>query len=341
MLAEGSNPTVKLNLTYAGALYDRTLGLYDGTIALEGISLNYVQMSHWELFRRQARHAEFDVSEFSLSTYVLLHVRGDRRMVALPVFPSRVFRHSSIFVNVGAGIREPKDLVGKRMGTMEYQQTAGLWARGMLQDEYGVPADQMEWYFGGYDEPENYVERVPVKLPNLRTRTISNRQCLDQMLVEGEIDALMGAVPPRSFRTGSPNVRRLFPNPREVELDYYRRTGLFPIMHLVVVKREIYERAPWVAVSLCKAFARAKTAGMQWLSVAGALRCSLPWLPLELEEQRATMGDDVFPYGLEPNRAHLETFLRYSQEQGLIDQRPALEELFAPETHGEVLMTEY
>ena len=179
---------MKLSLTLACGEYDRTLALQNRSVSPEGIELNYLPMSPGELFRRQARHAEFDIAEFSLSTLSHLTDEGDRRLVAIPVFPCRKFRHSEIYVNENAGIREPKDLVGKRMGGMEYQQTAAVWQRAMLQHDYGVSPDQMEWYFGAYDIPGTYSERVPLELPsNIRTKTISDQQCLNQMLDNGEI----------------------------------------------------------------------------------------------------------------------------------------------------------
>jgi len=332
---------MKLNLTLACGLYDRTMALQTGSVSPEGIDLNYLIMNGpGELLRRQARYAEFDVSEFSLSTHVILHSRGDRRMVAIPVFPSRKFRHSDIYINKNAGIREPKDLVGKKVGALSYQQTAAVWIRGALEHDYGVPADQVEWHFGGYNEPMNYTERIPITLPpNVRTKKISDRS-LSDMLESGEISALIGSSPPRSFQTGSPKVARLFPNYQEIELDYYRRTGIFPIMHIIVIKREIYEKAPWVAVSLYKAFARAKAAGMRRLEYGATLFCSLPWLGVNLQEVRKHMGKDPFSYGVEENRKVLETLLEYSYEQGLISQRQKVEELFVRETLSGVDLTE-
>ena len=328
---------MKLPLTLACGLYDRTLPLYDGSVTVEGVDLKVVRMENAELFRRQARDAEFDVAEFSVATYTILHTQGDRRMIALPVFPSRRFRHGNMYVNTRAGIRAPGDLAGKRMGASEFQQTAAVWMRGLLQHEYGVRTDQIEWYFGGYAHPEPYSERIPIELPPaMRTRTIASEQSLDQLLDAGEIDALMGTAAPPALQRGSPSVARLFPDYPERERDFYRRTGIFPIMHLVVLKREIYERAPWVAASLLKAFHQAKALGYRRLARHGTLYCGLPWLHAHLEELRALMGPDPFAYGLEANRAQLETFLGYMQEQGLIAQAPTLEELFAPETHDGV-----
>jgi 4,5-dihydroxyphthalate decarboxylase len=326
---------MKLNLTYAGGLYDRTIALQNGSAVAEGINLNFIMMHAGEFQRRQARNAEFDVSEFSLSTYTLLLSQGDRRLVGIPVFPSRRFRHSDIYINTNAGIRYPGDLLGKRVGAMEYQQTAGVWIRGILEEEYGVRPDQIEWYFGGYNEPKNYSERVPVTLPtNVRTVTISNKTCLNEMLENGEIDALIGATPPQSFRSGSPRVNRLFPDYKSTELEYFKRTRIFPIMHLVVLKRDIYERAPWAAASLYKAFVRSKAQGRRHMEFqyGGGLFCSLPWLWNHLEEVQQHMGSDPFIYGLEENRAVLDTFLRYSAQQGIIRKQLNVDDLFASET---------
>jgi 4,5-dihydroxyphthalate decarboxylase len=323
-----------LSLTLACGVYDRTLPLWDGSVRPDGIELTCLTMDHGALFRRQARYAEFDVSEFSLGTYAILLARGDRRLVAIPVFPSRMFRHAYIFVHTEAGIREPRDLIGKRFGTMEYQQTAAVWLRGILRHEYGVAPDQVIWYFGGYDAPERYTERVPITLPpGLRVERLSDTQCLSQMLADGEIEALMGARPPRSFREGVPTVARLFPDPQAVELAYFRKTGIFPIMHTVVIKREIYERHPWVAVSLYEAFLRAQAVGWQRLHLANAIYCQMPWLLLQLEEQRALLGENIFTYTLETNRGVLATFLQYLWEDGLLERPLTPEELFVPETH--------
>jgi 4,5-dihydroxyphthalate decarboxylase len=325
---------MRLNLTIACGYYDRSAPLMDGTVRPDGIDVNFLPMEAGELFRRQARHAEFDVSEFSTGTYTLLLARGDRRFVAIPVFPSRMFRHAYIWINTRAGIREPKDLIGKRFGTMEYQQTAAVWQRGMLKHDYGVGADQVTWYFGGYDEPEHYTERVPVKLPaNLRIERLSEQQTLSQMLADGEIDALMGARPPRAFLEGAPTIAPLFPNAREVELEYYRRTGIYPIMHLVVIKREIYEAHPWVAVSMYKALLEAQRVGWQRLHLGNAIFAQMPWLHQQLAEQQALLGKNIFTYTLEENREVLATFLQYMQEDGLLERPLTVEELFVPETH--------
>jgi 4,5-dihydroxyphthalate decarboxylase len=323
----------KLNLTLACGLYDRTVALQNGTITADGIDLNFLAMGPGQLFRRQARHAEFDVAEFSMSTYCLLRARGDERMVAIPVFPSRKFRHTDIYVNAHSGIDRPDDLAGKRVGTQEYQQTAAIWIRGILEHEHNVPPSAIHWFFGGYNEAERFTERIPLKLPaNVQSTTIGEDRSLDQMLEAGDIDALMGATAPRSFDRGSPNVRRLFPNSRQVEADYFRRTGIFPIMHLVVLRRDVYERAPWIATNLLLAFEQAKHVGLDRLRQSGTLFCALPWLIDEIQETERLLGRDPFAYGLTPQNRHvLDTFLTYWYEQGLADRQLRIEDLFVPE----------
>ena len=325
-----------LDLTIACGEYDRTIALQSGAVVPKGINLNFLAMNlPSELFRRQARTAQFDVSEFSLSTHSLLRAQGDQRFVGLPVFLSRKFRHSEVFINAGAGIREAKDLAGKRVGVMEYQQTANVWIRGFLQHDYGVGADQMEWYFGGYNEPDpNYTERVPLSLPSrIRTVTIPPDKSLNQMLDRGEIDAIIAPNSPMAFRQGSPNTVRLFPDYQERDVAYYQRTGIFPIMHLVVMKREIYEAAPWAAVSLYNSFVEAKKLGIERLRHEGSLFCTLPWIMSHLEEAERLLGADPFRYGFEECRDELETFVQYSCEQGLMSEPVPVEELFAAETH--------
>lgn len=326
---------MNLSLTLGCGFYDRTIYLQNGMVRPEGIELNFVPLWPGELFRRQARHAEFDVAELSFSTFTILFSRGDRRFVGIPVFPSRKFRHSEIYINTKAGIVSAQDLAGKRIGVAEYQQTAAVWMRAFLQHDFGVAPGQVHWFFGGYNEPEHYTERIPMNLPpGVEATTIDSETCMNDMLEAGELDALMGPEQPRAFLEGSPNVARLFPDYPQVELDYFRRTGFFPIMHTVVMRRDIYDRAPWAATSLFKAFALAKAMARRRIQRSGALFAMAPWLIEELEETEAKMGvADPFIYGLEANRRTLEALVGFNHEQGLIDQVPDLEEMFAPETH--------
>ena len=330
---------MKLSITLACGLYDRTYGLRDGTIAVEGVDLNFLPMMPVETFRRQGRHAEFDACEFSLSTFMVLHARGDRRFVGIPVYPSRRFRHEHVWVNTKAGIRSPKDLKGKRVGVQEFVQTAALWIRGFLQHDFGVKTEDLEWYFGGYNEPDPYFKpRIELELPEkVRARIIPGDQCIDSMLDGGELDAVLPAVP-ASFMRGSQNVARLFPDFRSTEEDYYRRTRIFPIMHVVVVKRDVYEKNPWVAQSLYKGFVKAKELAIRRLTTSPPPHATLPWLTEQVEATRRVMGHDYWSYGLEKNRHVLETAAQYAWEQGLL-ARPLerIDEMFAPETHAGVL----
>ena len=321
-----------IKLTLACWNYDRTSALLDGRIRPDGIELNYLNLPVEETFFRMLRHREFEVAEMSLSSYVLSLFSPDRPFVAIPVFPSRVFRHSSIFVHAASGIREPRDLAGRMVGTPEYQLTACVWIRGLLADEYGLPVDSVTYRTGGEEEPGR-PEKMALALPSrIRVQPISAHQTLSTMLDRGEIAALYSPRVPSTLRDGRGAVRRLFPDFLPLERDYFRRTRIFPIMHTVVIRRDVYEQARWIATSLYKAFAAAQQATYGDLSEMAALKVMLPWLPAHLEETRREMGRDFWPYGLEPNRHVLDTFLRYADEQGLAPSRLRPEDLFAPET---------
>jgi 4,5-dihydroxyphthalate decarboxylase len=320
----------KLRLSLGCWNYDRTRSLLEGRIEPDGIDLNYLNMPVEETFFRMLRNREFDVAEMSLSSYTVSLFK-DSPFIAIPVFPSRFFRHSCIYVNKDSGIREPKDLIGKRIGNPEYQMTAPVWIRGVLQDEYGVPVDSVTYFTGGEEEP-NRSEKLKLDLPpNIRVERIGPTQTLSAMLASGEIDALYTARMPSSFH-GSGNVRRLFEDFVPVEQDYFRRTGIFPIMHTVVIRREVYEKNRWVAQSLYKAFCQAQQETYRDLYETAALKAMLPWLTAHVEEARREMGEDFWPYGYEKNEATLSTFLRYSYEQGLSKHLLTPSQLFAPET---------
>ena len=311
--------------------YDRTRALMDGSVRPQGIDLNYLNMPVEETFFRMLRHREFDAAEMSLSSYSVSRSRPEQPFIAIPVFPSRFFRHSCIYVNAKSGIREPKDLIGRRVGNPEYQMTAPVWIRGILSDHYGVPVDSVTYCTGGEEEPGRS-EKLKLDLPpNIRVEPIGEHQTLSQMLADGEIDALYTARMPSSFRTGGGKVRRLFDNYVDVERLYFRETGIFPIMHTVAIRREVYEANRWVAQSLYKAFVEAQRMTYQDLEETAALKTMLPWASAHVEDARREMGDDFWPYGLEKNRRTLETFLRYHFEQGLSKRLLKPDELFAPE----------
>jgi 4,5-dihydroxyphthalate decarboxylase len=318
-----------LRLTLACWDYDRTRALMDGTVAPEGIELVYLNQPVEETFFRMMRYREFDCSEMSLSSYVASLQGNDPPFIAIPVFPSRFFRHSCIFVSGKSNIRQPADLKGKRIGVPEYQMTAPVWIRGILSDDYGVKVTDVEHFSGGEEEPGRD-EKLKLNLPSsIRVSAIPADKTLARMLADGEIDALVTARAPSTFPA---KARRLFPDYVEVEKEYYRRTKIFPIMHTVVIRRDVYASNPWVAQSLYKAFAEAKAKAYRLYNQTAALPAMVPWLVAELEEARREMGEDWWPYGLEPNRKVLETFLRYHHEQGLSKRRFAPDELFARET---------
>jgi 4,5-dihydroxyphthalate decarboxylase len=323
----------KLRLSLGCWNYDRTRGLLEGRIQPDGIDLTYLDMPVEETFFRMLRHQEFDVAEMSLSSYSVSLFKEQKHFIAIPVFPSRFFRHSCIYVNTKSGIREPKDLIGKKIGNPEYQMTAPVWIRGILQDEYGVPVDSVTYYTGGEEEPGR-PEKLKIELPpNIKVQPIGERDTLAAMLRDGDIDGFYTARMPSTYKAGGMgDVRRLFENYLEVEQAYYRKTRIFPIMHTVVIRRSVYEQYPWVAMSLYKAFVQSQRETYDDLYVTAALKTMLPWLTKHVEDARSLMGDDFWPYGFAPNRAALATFLRYHHEQGLSKRLLQPEELFAPET---------
>jgi 4,5-dihydroxyphthalate decarboxylase len=327
----------RLTLSFACWDYDRTRSLQDGRVRPEGIELTSLVLPVEETFYRQLRHQEFDVSEMSLSSYLLTLATPNPPFVALPVFPSRCFRHQSIYVNTANGISEPADLVGKRVGTPEFQLTAGVWQRGILADDHGVPADSVE-YFTGAIEQSGRDEKLALSLPDRFSVTpIGAGRNLSDMLADGELDAIYSASEPPCLRT-SPDVKHLFADFRTVEESYFRRTRIFPIMHVVVLKRELHERHPWIARSLYKAFEQSLRLAYADLRHRNALKVMLPWLHDHLEQTIAVLGHDYWNYGLEPNRHVLETFARYSHEQGLADRRWAPEDVVLPQAADEFRM---
>jgi 4,5-dihydroxyphthalate decarboxylase len=323
----------RLRLSLGCWNYDRTRALLEGRIQPEGIDLTYLSMPVEETFFRMLRHQEFDVAEMSLSSYTVSLFKERQDFIAIPVFPSRFFRHSCIYVNAKSGIKEPRDLIGRKIGNPEYQMTAPVWIRGILQDEYGVGVETQTYYQGGEEQP-NRPEKLKIELPpRIKVAQLGERETLAMMLREGSIDALYTARMPSTYKAGADGpVRRLFENYMEVEQAYYRKTKIFPIMHTVAIRREVYEQHPWVAMNLYKAFVEAQRECYDDLYVTAALKTSLPWLTKHVEDARALMGDDFWPYGFAPNRETLATFLRYHHEQGLSRRLLAPEELFAPET---------
>jgi len=312
--------------------YDRTRALQEGRVPVEGVELTYLPLRVEETFWRMLRYQEFDAAELSLGSYLMAREKGYPRLIAIPVFPSRAFRHSCIYINTDSGIKEPKDLAGKKVGVPEYQITMAIWARGILQHEYEVKPEQMKWFTGGEEHPGREDKIRHDLPPNLDIRPIGPEQTLSSMLERGELDAVISAHMPSPFVRRSPKVRRLIQNFRAVERDYYRRTKIFPTMHTVALREEIYEKNPWVAQSLCKAFAESKRICQESMYEFSALKYMLAWSIAEMEEEREIFGEDLWPYGLEANRHVLEALVQYAHEQGLIKKLPDLKSLFAPNT---------
>jgi len=322
----------KLRLTLACWDYDRTRALADGRVPVDGVDLNYIPLPVEETFFRMLRFREFDAAELSLSSYSVSLLREDPAFIAIPVFPSRFFRHSCIFVSAASGIQSPAELKGKRIGVPEYQMTAPVWIRGILQDEYGLDPASVIHLTGGEEEPGRE-EKLKLNLPErFKLQPIGPEQTLSRMLAEGEIDALFTARAPSTFYTQPDRVRRLFPDFVAAEREYYTRTKIFPIMHVIVLRRDVYRANPWVAQSLYKAFEAAKRITYHDLSITAALKTSLPWQTAAVEEAVRLLGADWWSYGFAENRHVLDVFLRYHHSQGLSHRRLQPEELFAPET---------
>lgn len=311
--------------------YDRVRALRDGRVGVDGCDVTWMVMETQEMFSRAARFADIDVTELSFSTHVLQTQRGDSRYVGLPVFLSRVFRHSGFYVRTDR-IKEAADLRGKTVGVPQYQQTAAVWMRGLLKDEFGIEPWEMAWRAGGLETPGE-AERTPIALPaRFDYARIGPDQTLSAMLERGEIDAILCPPVPGCVQRGAPNVGRLWPDYKAAEQDYYRRTGLFPIMHIVGVRKDLAERWPWLPANLYKAFAAARDLAVKDLEAIGALKVSLPWVGAALAETRTVMGPDVWSYGLARNRKDVEALIRYSHEQGLTEPGLTPEDLFAATT---------
>jgi 4,5-dihydroxyphthalate decarboxylase len=304
--------------------YDHIRALVDGRVKIDGVDLKFVNISPpSQIFLRMLHDEEFDASEMSLSNFMIAIGQGDRRFVAIPVFPSRVFRHSYIWINTKAGIAKPQDLKGRKVGIADYSMTALLFVRGLLQHEYGVMPEDIHWF-------RRRSEHVAIDTPpGVRIDNIAKDETLDSLLEAGQLDAVALTSPPRAFLQGSPLVQRLFPDCRTIEADYYRRTKVFPIMHMVVIRRAIYEQDPALAVRLTQGFQAAKELAFEGYDDGLS---ALPWVNLDLEYARLILGKDVYPYGIKPNAATLEAAMLFSHEQGLTKRKFTVEELFAPET---------
>lgn len=311
--------------------YDRTRAIADGRIRPEGLEVDYVALAPEETFFRMARFREFDVSELSLSSYVVSCRRAERPFVAIPVFPSRSFRHSGVYVRPGGGIERPEDLRGGRVGVAEYQLTANVWIRGILAERHGLGVRDVTYVTGGLEDPRR-IEKIALALPpDIRIEPAPEGETLSELLAAGGLDAIYSPRAPSTLAAGG--VRRLFEDFPAVERAYFEQTGIFPIMHVLAIRADLYEAHRWTARSLLKAFTAAKDEALASLREVAALKVSLPWTAAHVEQARALLGEDWWSYGLdEPNRRVLETFLAYARDQGLAGDEQTVESLFAPET---------
>jgi len=319
----------KLKLSMSVGNYDRTQALFNGQVQVEGCDITAVPLEPEEAFHRAFRYGEFDITEISMSSHMMTTARGDNQYVAVPAFLSRVFRQSGIYVRTDRGIDRPQDLKGKRIGVPEYQITANVWIRGILEEEFGVRPSDIHWRRGGIEEAGRG-ERAPISLPDsVDLQQIDDDNTLSGMLEAGELDGYIGARAPSCFLRGAPHVGRLFKDYIQDEKDYYRRTRIFPIMHMVGIRRTLVEQHPWLAVSVYKAFLEAKALAVHELNEICHLAVSLPWMVHHHNEAKALMGEDYWPYGLDANRHVIDKFADYHHGQGLSVRRVAAEELFA------------
>ncbi len=325
----------EIGLTVACGNYDRTRAVLDGRIGIEGCRVIPVAIGTEDAFPRAVSRQEFDVTELSLSSYLLQVSRGDCGYVGIPVFLSRGFKHEAIYVRADSGINEPKDLEGRLVGVPEYQMTLALWVRGILADEYGVDFRKFKYRTGGTNRAGRK-ERLPLKLPDhMDVQPIDPERTLNELILAGEIDAIMAPGPPMAFVDGDPQVRRLIQDTPAAERAYYEKTGLFPILHLVGIRRELVEQHPWLPARVFTAFIEAKKIAMAELTAiaaAGANPLTMPWFGAELAATRALMGEDFWPYGVAANRREVDAMCRYSIEQYLAERPFTIDELFAPET---------
>jgi len=323
----------KLRLTLAVADYDRTKGIFSGRTPIEGCDIVPLAVQAEECFHRAFKFQEFDIAEISMSSHMATVSRGENAYIGVPAFVSRVFRHSGIYIRTDRGIRAPQDLRGKKIGLPEYQITANVWIRGMLQDDYGVKPEEIHWRRGGIEEPGRG-ERSPIKLPEkIDLQQIADDKTLSGMLQAGEIDGMITARAPSCFDRRVPHVGRLFPDFKKAEQDYFRRTGNFPIMHLIGIRKTLVEQYPWLPVSVYNAFLASKNIAVKELNELAQLMVNLPWVVDHYNETREVMGEDFWPYGFtEATRRQIDLFSRYHHEQGLSARRVRPEELFAPST---------
>lgn len=320
----------KLNLSIAVGNYDRMRPLVDGDVQIDGVDPVFLLHDPEEIFFRAFRHADFDITELSMSSYTVKTAAGNSPYIGVPVFPSRAFRHSSIFIRTDRGIRTPADLKGKRIGVPEYQLTANVWVRLFLEEDYGLKPSDVLWVRGGYEEPGR-VEKINLELTGgVEVTNAPEGQTISQMLADGELDAVIGPREPSCFTQGHPDVGYLFEHPQKEAENWYLRTGMFPIMHLLGIRRTLAEAHPWLPFSIYKAFEESKQKALVRLTDTSATKITLPFVEDQLRAARQLMGHDFWSYGFDANRATLQRFLQQHHAEGLSKRLVAPEELFHP-----------
>ncbi|MGB4192868.1 MAG: ABC transporter substrate-binding protein [Limnohabitans sp.] len=322
----------KLHISVAMGDYDRNRALYDGRVQIDGCDPVYMLLNPEEMFFRAMRSRDFDITELSFSSYLVKHAKGESPYIAVPVFLSRAFRHTSIYVRKDR-IKKPEDLKGCRIGVPEYQLTAVVWARSILQDDYGVNPEDVTWVRGGIDTPGR-PEKIKLDLPpGVTIEAAREGRTISDLLDKGEIDAFIAPRPPSGAALSNPNVAWLFDDPTTVAKDYYRRTGIFPIMHVVGIRKELAEQNRWLPAAVFKAFGESKAKALELLADTSATKVTLPFVEEQLKAARETLGNDFWSYGVEPNRKTIEAFLHHHHAQGLSCRKVGLDELFHPSTY--------
>ena len=324
---------IDLKLSIAMGDYDRTRPIVDGRVKIDGVDPVCMLLSPEEMFFRAFRQHEFDISELSISSYCVSVARGDPHYVAIPVFLSRAFRHTSIYIRTDRGIDSPQDLAGKRFGIAEYQLSANVWVRGLLEQDFGVKPSDITWVTGGMDTAGR-PEKIKLDLPaDIRIEQAPRDTTLNQMLADGKIDGFIGPRWPRCFDEGHPHVGRLFDDSVAAAADYFRRTGLFPIMHIVGLRRTLADAHPWLPGALMKAFSEAKDHAQRALNDTSATKVTMPFVEDNLRFARQLMGDDFWSYGVAENVDVIEAFCEMHFNQGLSSRKLAVDELFHPATY--------
>jgi 4,5-dihydroxyphthalate decarboxylase len=322
----------QLQISIAMGDYDRNRALFDGRVQIDGCDPVYMLLSPEEMFFRAMRSRDFDITELSFSSYLVKHAQGDCPYIAVPVFLSRAFRHTSIYVRKDR-IHQPQDLKGKRVGIPEYQLTAIVWARSILQDDYGIRPEDVTWVRGGIDTPGR-PEKIKLNLPaGVHVEAAPQGATISQLLDAGEIDGFIAPRPPSGAALQNPHVGWLFDDPTAVAKDYYRRTGIFPIMHVVGIRKEIAAAHPWLPAAVFKAFNASKAAALELLADTSATKVTLPFVEEQLKAAKDLLGEDFWSYGVQANRNTLQAFLKHHHAQGLSSRLVDVDELFHPSTY--------